>query len=425
MVPSHGGARPRIAAPLRTLALLAALGAGAPGCSDGGVPGGPTPPPGSPPPGQEPPPGGPPPGEPPRPGFALLAEETFDRDLPDPALAHDPVPDDGPFSDGGAYFTARGVRPPAAFRASVPFSSEGWLTAEAYSRRAGARLSDLAAVVPDPAGGSNRVLRVRTPEHTDGLVVRPSAPLPPRYRVSLRVGHAAYGDGKPGQNGYGGGETAGPWWPSEDATRQNGFYWLAILDALPRPHVNTWIHHHRKVVVDSDNHHPPWMEVWDGRAFVPSGEHPVMMFALDGRSAGSERSGNPFLSFSNGAWQPTGRIRAVDAYLPATWYRATIERDGPRYAIELSGRFRHGGERTYRASLDARAACVWHYPVTPEEAAGAGGCAGVRGFASTPGFPAWPPGGAWPEWFLFGDPHVNYYEGEVLYDDVRLEVWRD
>jgi hypothetical protein len=25
--------------------------------------------------------------------------------------------------------------------------------------------------------------------------------------------------------------------------------------------------------------------------------------------------------------------------------------------------------------------------------------------------------------FLFGDPHTNYYEGQVFYDDVRLEVW--
>jgi hypothetical protein len=30
----------------------------------------------------------------------------------------------------------------------------------------------------------------------------------------------------------------------------------------------------------------------------------------------------------------------------------------------------------------------------------------------------------WPDFFMFGDPHSNYYEGEVLYDDVTLELWR-
>jgi hypothetical protein len=39
-------------------------------------------------------------------------------------------------------------------------------------------------------------------------------------------------------------------------------------------------------------------------------------------------------------------------------------------------------------------------------------------------FPNWPAGVTWPDWFMFGDPHTNYYEGDVLYDDVRLEVWR-
>lgn len=37
----------------------------------------------------------------------------------------------------------------------------------------------------------------------------------------------------------------------------------------------------------------------------------------------------------------------------------------------------------------------------------------------------WPADATWPDWFMFGDPHTNYYEGEVFYDDVTLEVWRD
>jgi hypothetical protein len=318
------------------------------------------------------------------------------------------------------------VTPPAAFRATVPFGTGGWLTAEAYTRRPGAALADLAGVVPDPADPSNGVLRIASPEHTDATVIRPSAPLPPRYRVSLRVGFAAFGDGKPGPNGYDGGEKGGPWWPDADATAQNGFYWLTILDALPRPHNNTWIHHHRKVVVDSDNHYPAWMEIWDGNRFVSSGEHPVMMIALDGSRPGDERTGNPFYAWANGAWQPSGAIRAVDAYLPDTWYAVTIERDGPVYTVSISGRFRFGGERTYTARIDAADRCVWHWPVDTAEAAAAAGCVDTGWFpAGGPDDPRWPAGGAWPDWFMFGDPHANYYEGAVHYDDVVLEVWRE
>ncbi|ABS28370.1 hypothetical protein [Anaeromyxobacter sp. Fw109-5] len=365
-------------------------------------------------------------GAPTTPGWIERARENFEGGaLPASAFAPDPVPDDGPFSDGGAYFTSRGVTPPAAFRATQPFGKDGWLTVESYSRRGDARLADHAEVVADPAGGANHVLRLRSQQHTDGTVVRPTAPLPSRYRVSLRAGFPAFGDGEAGgNNGYDAGdETAGPWWPEERAASQNGFYWLTILDALPRPHNNTWIHHHRKVVIDSDNHHPAWMETWTGDEFVWSGEHPIMMIALDGSRPGDVKTGNAFFSWSNGAWQPSGAIRAVDAYLPDRWYRVTIERDGPRYTLEVSGTFRYGGEGTYRAEIDAAQRCVWHYPVDAAEAAGAAGCVDEGAFVE--GHPRWPAGGAWPDWFMFGDPHVNYYEGEVYYDDVVLEVWRD
>jgi hypothetical protein len=378
----------------------------------------------------DPPPSTPPPTPPPTgpagPGWALVGREGFDGAAPAGAFAPDPVPDDGPFSDAGVFFTRRDVAPPAAFRASVPFGEAGWLTLEAYSRRAAATVAEHAAIVPDPADATNRVLRIASPEHTDAAVVRPTLALPERYRISLRVGFAAFGDGKAGPNGYDGGEKAGPWWPDEDATLQNGFYWLAILDQAPRPHNNTFIHHHRKVVIDSDNHFPPWMEVWDGARFLSSGEHPIMLFALDGTRPGNERSGPPFLSYSAGTWQPSGMIRAVDAYLPDTWYTVRLERDGPRYVVELSGRFRYGGETTYRAEIDAAARCVFHYPATEAEARGAGGCEDPGAFASVgSAHPRWPAGGVWPDFFMFGDPHANYYEGEVLYDDVTLEVWRD
>jgi hypothetical protein len=356
-------------------------------------------------------------------GWVVAFREDFQHtSVPDAAWDADPVPDDGPFADHGAFFEARGVVPPVAYRTSVPLGADGWLRLESYTRSASRPFHDLADVTADPADPSNRVLWIASPAHTDATVIASASPLPERYRVSLRVGFANFGDGKPGLNGYAGGERAEPWW-NDDATTQNGFYWLTILDAQPRPHNNSWIHHHRKVVVDSDNNYPAWTEMFDGSGFALNGEHPVMMFALDGRGTGSEMTGKPFLSYSAGVWQPSGAIRAVDAYLPGQWYRVSIERSGNVYTLEVSGRFRYGGERTYRASIDAQARCIWHFNRTPADDASP--CLDETGWPSLgAAFPRWPAGQTWPDWFMFGDPHDNYYRGQVLYDDVQLEVWR-
>jgi hypothetical protein len=358
----------------------------------------------------------------PAPGWMTAYREDFEAlAAPTAVWQPDPRPDDGPFSDEGLFFRRQGIEPPRAYRAAVPFGASAWLTVESYTRSAAAAFADRFAVVQDPADPSNRALRLASPVHTDATVIRPSKPLPARYRVSLRVGFADFGDGNPGLNGYRGGETAEPWLP-DDATTQNGFYWLAILDAVPRPHNNVWIHHHRKVVIDSDNNVPPWTEIFDGSSFRSDGRRPLTMFALDGRQDPHDLYGPPFIAWSAGQWQPSGAIRAVDSYLPGEWYRASIERDGSRYTLEVSGRFQHGGQTTYRASIDAAANCVWHYNRTPQE--GSPACANPRFPAALgPGHPYWPLDEGWPDWFMFGDPHENFYTGSVLYDDVQLEVW--
>jgi hypothetical protein len=363
------------------------------------------------------------------PGWALVYHEDFEDPAvlgTPPAWARDTHPGDGPFSDRSDYFVARRIEPPVAYRRSQPVGKDGWLTIESYSRSPGTAFAAQTAVVADPGNGANHVLRLRSPEHTDATVVRTTRPLPLRYRISLRVGHADFGDGVPGsKNGYDGGETAEPW-HDRDATRQNGFYWLAILDTVPRPHNNIWIHHHRKAVIDSDNHHPPWMEIWDGARFVESGQRPVLMMAIDGNPAaqGHPLFGKPFLSLAAGQWQPSGAIRAADSYRPDVWYDVTIERDADRFVLEARGDFVHGGMQTYRGAIALAEHCVWHYN-RPGETARAE-CIDDRPFAESEStVPQWPAGQGWPDYFMLGDPHANYYEGQVHYDDIRLEVWRE
>ena len=363
--------------------------------------------------------------QPPSPsGWVTLYEENFES-LPDfgaPTWARDTYPDDGPFSDNGQFFRNQGITPPTAYRISRPFGKDGWLTLESYSRDPQTQLNQLALLGADPDGPSNRVLRLRSIRHTDATIVRPTAALPARYRITVRVGHPAFGDGLGGNNGYSGGELAEPW-RQGSATSENGFYWLSILDGVPRPHNNVYIHHHRKVTVDSDNHYPAWMEIFDGRSFVSSGRHPVMMFALDGQGATEPWTGKPFLSYSGGTWQPSGKIRAVDAYKDRTWYTVVITRDLDGYTLEVSGSFEFGGLRTYKGQIRTADACIWHYNRPGETARSA--CLDETSLPGLAGFPLWPANQGWPEYFMFGDPHSNYYEGQVHYDDLKLEIWKD
>ena len=310
-----------------------------------------------------------------------------------PAWVPDTYQNTDEFSDGGSFYTQQGVKPPKAFRAEGPFGKDGWLTVAAYSRSDKTSFGDLFEVVPDPADPTNHVLKVSSPKHTDGLVVRPTNALPAKYRVCLRVGYASFGDGKPGgRNGYKGNETAEPW-AKDDATVENGFYWLTILDTTPRPHNNVWIHHHRKVVIDSDNNTEAWTNMWEGGKWVPDGRHPVMMFGVDKDSDDHALTGRDFLSWSQGRLQPSGEIRTVDAYKDNTWYSACIAREESDFVLTVSGDFKWGGQQTY----------VGRIPVS-------------RVYQAEPGIP---------DFFMFGDPHNNYYRGSVYYDDVKLEMWQE
>ena len=328
--------------------------------------------------------------------WKVLYEEDFEDHAPlfktgSPGWVADTYQNADEFSDGGSHFKSLGVTPPAAFRAEGPFGKDGWLSVAAYSRSNATKFSDLFEVVPDPANPANHVLKISSPKHTDGTVVRPTSALPKKYRVCLKVGYASFGDGKPGGlNGYAGGEKDEPWL-NGDATLENGFYWLTILDATPRPHNNVWIHHHRKVVIDSDNNKDAWTSIWEGKKWVADGQHPVTMFGLDKDGWDNGNNGLPFFTWSNGALQPSGEIRAVDAYKDKTWYSACIERNEDSFVLTTSGDFKFGGQQTYVGTI----------PVGLVYQAGEG----------------------IPDFFMFGDPHNNYYRGTVYYDDIKLEGW--
>lgn len=320
----------------------------------------------------------------------------------------------------------------SSFRKAYSYGEDGWLTFELYGRDVPQTQSGGEFLIAEANG--NRYLQLNNKVHYDGAEVRSSRPLPSEYKIRLKVTPVSAGgrdqDGQWRRNGYSdGSESAGPWRFSNGSTRpleawkENGFYFLAVLDTPPMPHNNVWIHHHRKVVIDSDNNVPPsWSKIWNGRQLITEGSHPVSMLALDG-NFGGEWTGNRFHCVYNGGFQKNcgGNVHAAaDAYLNGETYTVTIERNATHYVLEVSGKFQYGGETTYRGAIDFRKTPVWHYNNTPEDA--------PKGKNSRPlkhlgiDWNAWPEDSAYPDYFMFGDPHIAHYEGTVLYDDVELWV---
>lgn len=336
----------------------------------------------------------------------LRYRETFEsRALPSSPLRRNALQEDDPYTDDGAYFYRLNpkFKAPQSYRGATPFGQEGWLRIERYSRSSGRSSTAQYGIAKDPEDPGNHVLELKSPEHTDGIVIRSTAPLPSEYRVCVKGGYAQFGSGKPGpeNNGYKGQEKAEPW-ITASSLNENGLYWLTILDAEPRPRNNVWIHHHRKAVIDSDNNWYPekdggsWTRIFDGNRYIQSGEHPVMMFVLDGRKKkevwNRDRTGRPFISWSRNQWNPeveSGEIRAVDAYLEDTWYDVCIQKTKAHYVLSMNGKFKYGGETHYVARIERS-----------------------RAFERE----------GTPDYFMFGDPHVNFYRGRALFDDIRLYV---
>ena len=337
--------------------------------------------------------------------WELLYQEDFESlKLPKTAWAKNELVEKSRYSDTGEYFLEKNPRfkAPLSYRTNTRFGTDDWLQFEGYSRDSKQDIKALFTIEKDPANSANKVIRLFSPLHTNGSLIRSAKPLPPEYRMCIRAGFMAAGTGylTPNSNGYRGDETAEPW-VNAPAVNENGFYWMAILSDEPRPRNNVWIHHHRKVVIDSDNNTYPtgsWSHIWNGKKYVQSGEHPIMMFALDKKNAAYvydyNRTGQPFISWANGQWNTEAelrQIRAVDAYREGEWYRVCIEKTKQHYKLSMSGNFRYGGKTTYEGQIERSR--------------------------------VFDPEGS-PDYFMFGDPHVNFYNGMAYYDDLQLFVPR-
>jgi len=346
----------------------------------------------------------------------------------------------GPFDEDGEFFMEKGgqdfidgLNEFRSYRKSYTYGKDDWLTIELYGRD-----SDKDGV-PETGGTfvkDNGKAKLNSTRHYDGGIIRSTNPLPDKYRVEVTVSNINFGGDKNGNweydgkfNGYDGDEIADPWRFSDRSTtpvpavNENGVYFLSITDyPNPAPHNNVFIHHHRKVVMDTDNNNydgSSWSKVWNphtGRA-EEDGSHYISMIWLQGNDFGSNWTGNEFTSYTPDGFKE-GAI-FVDKYLDDEEYVFAIERDGESYTMSVSGNFYYGGKTTYTASRKFKEdPLTWHYNQMPEEY--------TEPFYNQlktfngKTYETWPEGSSYPDYFFFGDPHINYYEGTALFDDVKL-----
>lgn len=402
--------------------------------------------------------------------WKLIDEETFSRPVAaDSApwvrddLGQDSPWNAGPLSDGGTFFFMNGgesfkkqLESFHLYRKRVAFGQDGWLTLELAAR--GQNKTDSPKNAPTLtvsrlANGKTAGLLSET-DHFGGILIRNTRPLPARYRVeyelvSVNFGGSRYDEWNYGGrvNGYNkdGAKTLHPWtWgpdkqislPAEkwtDIRGANGFYYLAIVDyPNPAPHNNVFIHTHRKVVMDSYNVPGGAFDACNpaNREFYRVNDNTVdAFFAIPGTKLESKAvmktECGTIYGGENGRSSYVGAVQLVPELMPDQTYKFAVERDDTGYTLEMSGFFRFVGQKTYRYHRDfiEDHRAIWHFNQSAREYDGAfdelWNYEGPFGKFSQH---SWPKGSAYPDYFIIGDPHVNFYEGTAAVTNLRLFV---
>jgi hypothetical protein len=422
--------------------------------------------------------------------WVLVDAEDFDRPLHvdgapwrlDPQGKHSPWNVDA-FDDDGEAWTrmsgpqfAKQLATLNVYRKRVAFGSGGWLTAEvaAVDKDHDGRPDSRPGLSTITLPGGQKAARISEPSWDAGVLIRPTRPLPRHYRVEMTLRGIDFGGKRNGtfdynhrHNGYTKEpcKTRFPWTftgalPGKsrcqyhDVTRENGFYYMTILDyATPAPHGNPDIHFRRKVIMDgyySDL--PRWKH-----AATCNPKTRTMYRTFDGTfngvnalfARGDKFIGGPDNDISTEYYAKTacgnasldkpygpgkrfeGHLTSAELQpqlLPKASYQFAVERDDTGYTLEMSGPFRFIGQATLRVHHDfiENGRPIWHYNQTPGEYDGRfdrklvhKGPHGTYVTRHT-----WPKGSAYPDSFVIGDPHLNYYEGEAVVDDIRLYVPR-
>ncbi len=373
------------------------------------------------------------------------------------------------------------------YRKEFMIGQDGWLTASLSARdsnKDGTLDSETTLVIESLGSGSRRknVLTMKAQNHTGGVILRPTYPLPEEYRIEYKLtgldfggrrnGNIVHPDGK--INGYSpeGCKTQHPWgegsqtdgWSGNASApycdwqgvrtgpyAYNGFHFLTIVDfSDPAPRNNHFWHYRRKVLMDSFSQHPDrigdgpggqicdadtmqYYNYSDSDSFVTLN---MWISAMPGtwtpNPGGLVGNAQRFITDCNGGKatggiQSAGELLTPEALSPGEYYTFAIERNASGYTLEASGRFARVEFQKYRffRPFEEDGEPIWHYNVNPNEYDGR-----YNGelrqdnwaFGSQSWPDQWPAGSAYPDYFVIGDLYTNVYEGQASVTDIRLFI---
>ena len=367
----------------------------------------------------------------------------------------------------------------ATWRKEFPLGQDGWLTASLSSRdwnRDGAIESPPSLTTREQNGVHVAVLEV--PDHTGGIIFRPTAALPLHYRIEYKLMTIDFGGKRHGAleydgriNGYdaAGCKTQHPWgegsrtrgwtgdasvpyceWQDvrEGVYGYNGFHFLSIVDfADPAPRNNHFWHYRRKVLMDVFAQHPDRVGAGSGGRVCNSATNEyyayrdssfnIVNMSIAGLPHWAPNPGglpgNPswFMTSCSGGVAERPLSSAVEMQpelMPDEFYTFAIERDPNGYTLEVSGNFVHAGRKTIRfhRPFIVDGLPIWHYNSAPHEYDGRFNADLVQNdaYGSHTWPDQWPAGSAYPDYFIIGDPYTNVYEGTATLTDIRLYVPR-
>lgn len=415
--------------------------------------------------------------------WKLKYQEKFNQELPteesDWVVDHhgesspwnvDHLDDDGEFFkiQGGEDFL-KSLNSFDLLRKQMEFGKDGWLTAE-YAVRDYDKdgIPDTEATLENVKLKDGGHASKLTTSFDSGLIIRSTEVLPTEYRVEYVLRGIDFGgqrnnsfnyDGK--FNGYDLDERKSnfPWKRNGDfsgepdhsnenfgdVTSENGYYFLSIMDyAKPAPHNNVFIHNHRKVGMDAYNTNASWASTYatcnpaTGELYKQlsdqSSNNAINGIFFAGDTFRDKSIGyNSFLfetecgSFSDVDTQYSiiANAEIQPELMPEESYKFAIERNKTGYVIEMTGNFKYFGEQTLRYEHDfiEDGRPIWHYNNTPEEYDGQfNSILDFTGPEGSYSVEQWPTDSAYPDNFIIGIPHINYYEGSAVIDEIKLFV---
>lgn len=215
--------------------------------------------------------------------------------------------------------------------------------------------------------------RLDAPDFWNAGLIRSTEVLPEEYKIRTKIGYIDYD-----LSNYEQADFDDPDFNDHLGHYENGMYFLTVTDDICTGGecAEIWWHHHRKMVIDVDNHIN-----WSG-----GGEtfHPVYMVYM---SPETDAGGNILRTWNGSVWDISpDNWNVAHTYDYDTWYYAEMEKIDNHLILRLYDENQNVIVETTPATLDS----IFAMDV--------------------------------PEYLYVGEPHTDDYEGNVRIDEITLLI---